>query len=57
MMLRLSLGLEAEAQTVEKAVDSALQQNLRTPDIAQEGTTMVNTSQMGDAVAKAVLAP
>jgi len=56
MMLRLSLGLAAEADAVEAAVDATLRAGLRTPDIAQEGTRMVNTTAMGDAVAKAVLA-
>jgi 3-isopropylmalate dehydrogenase len=54
MMLRLSLGLQAEAAAVEAAVDAVLSQKLRSPDIAQEGTRMVSTSQMGDAVAGAV---
>lgn len=54
MLLRLSLGLPSEAETIERAVDAVLQQNLRTPDIAQEGTRLVSTSQMGDAVAAAV---
>ncbi len=54
MMLRLSLGLGAEADAVEAAVDKALEQGLRTPDIAQEGTKLVSTAAMGDAVAAAV---
>jgi 3-isopropylmalate dehydrogenase len=31
-----------------------LDQGLRTPDIYTEGTQLVNTAQMGDAVAKAL---
>ena len=54
MLLRLSLGLAAEADAVEAAVDAALQQGLRTPDIAQEGTRSVSTTAMGDAVAAAL---
>jgi 3-isopropylmalate dehydrogenase len=54
MLLRLSLGLNAEADAVEAAVDAVLQSNLRTPDLAQEGTKLVSTSQMGDAIAAAV---
>jgi 3-isopropylmalate dehydrogenase len=54
MMLRLSFGLSAEADAVEAAVDRALEQGLRTPDIAQEGTKLVSTTAMGDAVAAAV---
>ncbi len=54
MLLRLSLGLKAEAEAIEAAVDAVLRNNLRTPDLAQEGTKMVNTAQMGDAIAAAV---
>ena len=54
MMLRLSLGLSAEAETVEAAVDKVLEAGLRTPDIAQEGTKQISTTAMGDAVAAAV---
>ena len=56
MMLRLSLGLSAEAEAVEAAVDTVLEQGLRTPDIAQEGTKQVSTTELGDAVAAAVAA-
>jgi 3-isopropylmalate dehydrogenase len=51
MMLRLSLGLSAEADAVEAAVDSALAAGYRTPDIATEGTKLVRTSVMGDEIA------
>jgi 3-isopropylmalate dehydrogenase len=54
MLLRLSLGLAAEADAVEAAVDAVLASKLRTPDIAQEGTRTVSTSQMGDAVGAAL---
>lgn len=54
MLLRLSLGLGAEAGIIEGAVDSVLHQNLRTPDLAQEGTKTVSTTAMGDAVAATV---
>jgi 3-isopropylmalate dehydrogenase len=54
MLLRQSLGLAQEADTVERAVDSVLTYGLRTPDIAQEGSQTVNTIAMGDAVAAAV---
>ena len=49
MMLRLSLGLEKEARSVEVAVDQALGRGLRTPDIAQ-GEHPISTVQMGDGV-------
>jgi 3-isopropylmalate dehydrogenase len=55
MMLRYSLGMTAEADRIEKAVQKVLQQGLRTADIYTEGTQRVSTVQMGDAVV-AVLA-
>jgi 3-isopropylmalate dehydrogenase len=51
MMLRLSLGLSAEAEAIEQAVDAALQEGRRTADIATEGASLVDTGAMGDAVA------
>lgn len=51
MMLRLSLGLAAEADAVEAAVDGALAAGYRTPDIATEGSRLVTTSTMGDEIA------
>ena len=52
MMLRLSLGLEAEAQAVEKAVDAALNDGYRTPDIASPDASVVDTAKMGTVVAE-----
>jgi 3-isopropylmalate dehydrogenase len=54
MMLRHSLGLPAEAQAVEEAVERVLAAGYRTPDIAQEGTLLVGTREMGEKVAEAV---
>ena len=54
MMLRFSLNQEEAAQRIEAAVQKVLAQGLRTPDIYSEGTTKVGTSQMGDAVVKAL---
>ena len=51
MMLRLSLGLEEEAAAVEQAVESALNDGLRTVDIATEGTRTLSTEQMGEEIA------
>ena len=56
MMLRFSLNQEAAAQKIEAAVQKVLADGLRTADIYSEGTTKVSTSQMGDAVVKALLA-
>jgi 3-isopropylmalate dehydrogenase len=54
MMLRFSLNQEAAAQRIEAAVQSVLQQGLRTADIYSEGTTRVSTTEMGNAVLKAL---
>jgi len=54
MMLRFTLNEEAAAQRVESAVQKVLSQGLRTPDISSEGTTLVGTAQMGDAVVSAL---
>lgn len=54
MMLRYSLGADDQAQRIEAAVQAVLQQGLRTADIYEEGTTRVSTSEMGDAVLKAL---
>lgn len=54
MLLRYSLNLAAQADRIEAAVRTVLGQGLRTADIYEEGTTKVSTSQMGDAVLKAL---
>ena len=54
MMLRYSLGEEAAADRIERAVQQVLSQGLRTGDIYSEGTTRVGTVQMGDAVVRAL---
>ena len=53
-MLRFSLNQAQAADRIETAVKAVLAQGLRTPDIYSEGTTKVGTSQMGDAVVKAL---
>jgi 3-isopropylmalate dehydrogenase len=51
MMLKYGLGLHEEADRLEHAVDSALEQGLRTPDLAGgEGTREVGTNEMNEAV-------
>ena len=54
MLLRHSLGLEAEAQAVEAAVDAVLEQGARTGDIADPGSEVVGTAVMGDLVAERI---
>lgn len=54
MMLRFSLDKGDDAVRIEKAVQTVLAQGLRTPDIYSEGTQKVSTSEMGDAVVRAL---
>ena len=56
MLLRYSLGLEREADAVERAVAKTLDDGLRTPDIAgsSQNVKVVSTAEMGDAVAKSL---
>lgn len=46
MMLRHSLGLEAEAAAVEQAIGAAIASGARTADIAAAGDSCVTTSEM-----------
>ena len=54
MMLRFSLNQTEAADRIETAVKKVLALGFRTTDIYSEGTTKVGTSQMGDAVVKAL---
>ena len=54
MMLRHSLGNSGLADRIETAVGRVLDDGLRTPDIGSPGTTLVSTSEMGDAVVAAL---
>ncbi len=58
MMLLYSLNREDMAERIDAAVESVLQQGYRTADIfieGAEGTKLVGTSEMGDAVVAALL--
>ena len=50
MLLRYSFDMNEDADMVEKAVSNVLEANIRTPDIAGPGSTVVSTSGMGDAL-------
>ena len=50
MSLRYSLDLEKEADLIESAVQSVLDDGLRTKDIMSSGKKEVSTSDMGDAI-------
>ncbi len=54
MMLHYSFNLETEAQTVENAVLTALEQGYRTYDIMSEGKIRMGTMEMGDLIAQKV---
>jgi 3-isopropylmalate dehydrogenase len=55
MLFRYSLDRQAAADAVEAAVDKVYEAGYRTPDLFGEGMTKVNTQEMGDLVAKALL--
>src|ERR1700674_3335644 len=50
MALRYSFVLLKEAELIDQAIAAALGKGLRTADIKSEGTTVVGTAQMGDAI-------
>ncbi len=54
MMLRFSFGLSAEAEAIEKAVDTALDQGIRTGDIQTPGKSAASTDEMTAAILKAL---
>ncbi len=50
MALRYSFDMGKEADLIDKAVAATLDKGLRTADIKSDGTTLIGTSQMGDAI-------
>lgn len=54
MMLRYSLGLESEAQAIEKAVECVLDKGYRTGDIMSVGCKYIGTKEMGSYICKAI---
>lgn len=50
MMLRYSFGMDKEADAVENAVNSALENGFRTGDIMSEGMKLCSCSEMGDRI-------
>jgi 3-isopropylmalate dehydrogenase len=54
MALRYSFGLAEAADLVEKAIADVLASGIRTRDIAPKGVNAVGTSEMGDAIVKAL---
>jgi len=56
MLLRYSLGLETEAQTIEQTVDSIIQDGLRTADLARQGEQHLTTLQIQAEICKRIAA-
>jgi len=54
MALRYSFGMGREADLIEQAVTNVLATGLRTADIKSEGTTVVGTQEMGEAVIREI---
>ena len=54
MMFRYDLSQPKAADALEKAVEKVLDAGFRTPDILQEGTTLVGCKRMGEEVKKAL---
>jgi 3-isopropylmalate dehydrogenase len=50
MALRYSLEMGDLADKLDTAIAAVLSKGLRTADIKSEGTTVVSTSQMGEAI-------
>ena len=50
MLLRHSLGLEAEAKVIEESVAGSLRLGYRTADIAAGENRVKSTTAMGDAI-------
>jgi 3-isopropylmalate dehydrogenase len=50
MALRYSFNLGGLADSIDQAIAAVLAKGLRTGDIRSEGTTLVSTTQMGEAI-------
>jgi 3-isopropylmalate dehydrogenase len=50
MMLRYSMGLNTEADAIERAITETLHKGYRTADIFSEGHTLTGTSQIGQII-------
>lgn len=50
MLLRHSLGLTREAEEIEAAVESTINEGYRTEDVREQGREVVGTTAMGNRV-------
>ena len=53
-MFKYSLGLPEAAIVIEQAVEAVLERDIRTVDIASSTSTVVSTSEMGDAIVEEI---
>lgn len=56
MLLRVSFGLEKEADTIERAINEVLNAGYRTGDLMAEGKKLVSTTEMTAQVKSVILA-
>jgi 3-isopropylmalate dehydrogenase len=54
LLIRYSLGLTEEGAAIERAVDKALESNVRTADLVTAGNAYVSTTEMGDLIVAAI---
>ncbi len=54
MMLRYSFDMLEEADIIENAVNSVLEQGFRTADIMSDGMKLVSCSEMGNLIANLI---
>ena len=54
MAMRYSFNMAKEADLLDEAIAAALAHGLRTADIKSEGTKVVSTSEMGEAIVGAM---
>jgi 3-isopropylmalate dehydrogenase len=50
MALRYSFNMGKEADRLDAAIAATLDEGLRTADIKSEGSTVVSTAEMGEAI-------
>jgi 3-isopropylmalate dehydrogenase len=54
LMLRYSLGLQAEASAIERAVERVIEAGYRTEDLREAGKPVVGTQEMGKLIVEAL---
>lgn len=55
MLLKYTLGLQKEADSIENAVKKALQNGNRTADIAKNGEEVITTEEMGNIISEYIM--